>query len=67
VLRVTNVLWVPELRLVCGTWYGYQACSTGIWNNVIPDGVRCCVEGDKCVMGARTQTCVWNLVWVPSM
>jgi hypothetical protein len=22
---------------------------------VIPDGVRRCVEGDKCAMGARTQ------------
>jgi hypothetical protein len=25
-----------------------------IWNNVIPDGARGCVESDKCAMGARS-------------
>jgi hypothetical protein len=39
----------------CGTWYGDQACSEGIWNNAILDGFRRCFESAGCAMGAKTQ------------
>jgi hypothetical protein len=30
----------------------HQACSKGIWDNAIPDGIKRRVESDECSMGA---------------
>jgi hypothetical protein len=52
--RVIQEIHRVRCRRVCGTWYGDQACSEGIWNNAISDGVKRRVESDERAMGART-------------
>jgi hypothetical protein len=54
-VRGVRELHRVRLRDACGICYGNQACSEGIWNSAIPDGVRRYIDNARCTMGAKTQ------------